>query len=48
MNMHKKNGVSLTKVTHAGWFYTTLTARAHGALLTGTKALGGWNESESF
>jgi hypothetical protein len=46
--MHKKNDVDITKKTHAGRHYAALTARAHGASTSGTKALGGWNESGSF
>ena len=46
--MHKKNDVDITKKTHAGQHYAALTARAHGASTSGTKALGGWNESGSF
>jgi len=46
--MHKKNNIDITKKTHAGRHYAALTARAHGASTSGTKALGGWNESGSF
>jgi hypothetical protein len=46
--MHKKNDVDITKKTHVGRHYVTLTAHAHGASMSGTKALGGWNESGSF
>ena len=46
--MHKKNNIDITKKTHAGHHYAALTARAHGASTSGTKALGGWNESSSF
>jgi hypothetical protein len=46
--MHKKNDVDIAKKTHAGHHYAALTARAHGASTSGTKALGGWNESGSF
>ena len=46
--MHKKNNIDITKKTHAGRHYAALTARAHGASMSGTKALGGWNESGSF
>jgi hypothetical protein len=46
--MHKKNNVDITKKTHAGRHYAAHTARAHGASASGTKALGGWNESGSF
>jgi hypothetical protein len=42
--MHKKNDVDITKKTHAGRHYAALTVRAP----SGTKALGGWNESGSF
>ncbi|KAN0080020.1 hypothetical protein V8E55_009586 [Tylopilus felleus] len=46
--MHKKNNIDITKKTHAARHYAALTARAHGASTSGTKALGGWNESGSF
>ncbi|KAG6370583.1 hypothetical protein JVT61DRAFT_11380 [Boletus reticuloceps] len=45
--MHKNN-VDITKKTHAGHHYTALTAHAHGTSTSGTKVLGGWNESGSF
>ena len=46
--MHVKNNVSITKSTHAGRPFAAQTARAHGASIDGTKALGGWSESGSF
>ena len=46
--MHKKNNVNITKKTHAGHHYAALTACAHGASMSSTKALGGWNESGLF
>lgn len=46
--IHIKNDICITKVTHAGRCYAAQNARAHGASITGTKALGGWNESGSF
>jgi len=46
--MHAKNGVFITKVTHAAWPFATSTACAHGATVSGTKALGGWNDSGSY
>ena len=46
--MQKKNNIDITKKTHAGRHYAAQTARAHGASTSGTKALGGWNESRSF
>ena len=46
--MHKKNNIDIMKKTHAGRHYAAQTARAHGASMSGTKALGGWNESRSF
>lgn len=39
--MHKKNGVDITKKIHVGHHYAALTACAHGASMSGTKALGG-------
>ena len=48
MIMHKRNNIDITKKTHAGRHYAAQTARAHGASTSGTKALGGWNESGSF
>ncbi|KAL6300579.1 hypothetical protein BKA93DRAFT_829024 [Sparassis latifolia] len=46
--IHKENEISITKVTHASRSYAAQTARAHGATVSGTKALGGWNENGSF
>jgi hypothetical protein len=46
--IHLKNSVNISKVTHAARPYAAQTARSHGASITGTKALGGWNESGSF
>ncbi|GBE82275.1 hypothetical protein SCP_0406590 [Sparassis crispa] len=46
--IHKENEISITKVTHAGRSYAAQTAQAHGATVSGTKALGGWNENGSF
>ncbi|KAN0134511.1 hypothetical protein V8E53_007657 [Lactarius tabidus] len=46
--IHIRNDVSITKSTHTGWPYAAQTARAHGASVSGTKALGGWSESGSF
>jgi hypothetical protein len=46
--IHIKNNVSITKSTHAGRPFAAQTARAHGASVDGTKALGGWSESRSF
>jgi len=46
--MHAKNDIFITKVTHAARPYAAQTARAHGATVSGTKALGGWNESGSY
>ena len=49
MNLiHIQNDVSITKSTHAGRPFAAQTARAHGASVSGTKALGGWSESGSF
>ena len=46
--MHSANGIEITKSTHAGRCYGAMNSRAHGATVSGTKALGGWNESGSF
>ena len=46
--IHIRNDVSITKSTHAGRPFAAQTARAHGASVSGTKALGGWSESGSF
>ena len=46
--IHLRNDVSITKSTHAGRPFAAQTARAHGASVSGTKALGGWSESGSF
>jgi hypothetical protein len=43
--MHTGNDIFITKVTHAAWPFAAQTARAHGATVSGTKALGGWNDS---
>jgi hypothetical protein len=47
-DIHAAVGISLSKVTHATRSYTAQTARAHGASVDGTKALGGWSEDGSF
>jgi len=46
--MHMKNNIDITKKTHAGRHYAAQTARAHGASVNGTKALGGWSDNGSF
>jgi hypothetical protein len=46
--IHSKNGVMLSKVTHAARPYTAKTARENGASVEGTKALGGWSDGGSF
>src|ERR1700690_4419900 len=46
--IHENNNVSLTKVTHAVRPYAAQNARSHGASMSGTKALSGWNDSGSF
>jgi hypothetical protein len=46
--MHMKNNIDITKKTHAGCHYAAQTARAHGASVNGTKALGGWSDNGSF
>ncbi|KAK6974833.1 hypothetical protein R3P38DRAFT_3479541 [Favolaschia claudopus] len=46
--IYAKNGVNISKVTHAGREYSVKTAREYGATVHGAKALGGWSESGSF
>jgi hypothetical protein len=46
--MNLANNICITKVTHAGRPLAAQTARAHGATVTDTKALGGWQETGSF
>lgn len=46
--MNLANNIAITKVTHAGRPLAAQTARAHGATVTDTKALGGWQETGSF
>ena len=46
--MHGKNNIFISKVTHAARPFAAQTARAHGATVSGTKALGGWNDSGSY
>lgn len=46
--IHVRNKISITKATHAGRPFAAQTARAHGASVDGTKALGGWSEQGSF
>ena len=46
--MHSANGIEIMKSTHTGCCYSAMNSRAHGATVSGTKALGGWNESGSF
>ncbi|KAK7049043.1 hypothetical protein R3P38DRAFT_3345932 [Favolaschia claudopus] len=47
-NLHEKNNVSISKVTHAGRGYTAKTARENGASSAEVKALGGWSDSGSY
>lgn len=46
--IHLHNNINISKVTHAARPYAAQTARSHGATVSGTKALGGWNDSGSF
>ncbi|GBE80419.1 hypothetical protein SCP_0301340 [Sparassis crispa] len=46
--IHEENNISITKVTHAGRAYAAQTVCAHGATVSGTKVLGGWNKNGSF
>ncbi|KAK7048472.1 hypothetical protein R3P38DRAFT_2687704 [Favolaschia claudopus] len=47
-NLHEKNNVTISKVTHAGRGYTAKTARENGASSDEVKALGGWSDSGSY
>ncbi|KAK7024129.1 hypothetical protein R3P38DRAFT_3270510 [Favolaschia claudopus] len=47
-NLHAKNNVAISKVTHAGRGYTAKTARENGASSAEVKALGGWSDSGSY
>jgi hypothetical protein len=46
--IHSHNNVNISKVTHAARPFAAQTARSHGATASGTKALGGWNDSGAF
>ncbi|CAK5262885.1 unnamed protein product [Mycena citricolor] len=46
--MHQANDISITKVTHGARPFAAQTARAHGATVSDTKAMGGWNDNGSF
>lgn len=46
--IHKANNIDITKNTHAGRPYAAQSMRANGASVTGTKAVGGWNQGGSF
>ncbi len=46
--LHIKNDISITKATHAARHFAAQTARAHGASVTGTKALGRWSETDAM
>jgi hypothetical protein len=46
--IHTKNNIYIMKVMHMGRCFAAQNARAHGATVNGTKALGGWNESGAF
>ena len=46
--MHMKTDISITKATHAACHFAAQTARAHGASVTGTKALGRWSETDAM
>ena len=47
-NAHKQNGICMSKATHGGRVTSALMARANGASITETKALGGWNDGGSY
>ena len=46
--MHSASSIEITKSTHAGRCYGAMNLCAHGATVSGTKALGGWNKSDLF
>lgn len=46
--MHKANGISISKVTHAGRVYAVQNACTNGASKSGTKALGGCSKNGAF
>jgi hypothetical protein len=46
--MHVKNDVCITKATHATQHFAAQTARAYGASVTSTKALGRWSETDAM
>lgn len=46
--MHEANNIHLSASTHATRRFAALTARAFGASIEDTKAMGGWSDSGSF
>lgn len=46
--MHNANKIDISKNTHAGRPFAAQNMRANGASVTGTKAVGGWNQGGSF
>jgi hypothetical protein len=46
--IHVKNGICITKATHATRHFAAQTARAHSASVTSTKALGRWSETDAM
>ncbi|KAF7372566.1 hypothetical protein MVEN_00119200 [Mycena venus] len=46
--IYEKNGVNISKVTHAGREFSVKTAREYEATIDGAKVLGSWSDSGSF
>ena len=46
--MHIKNDICMTKATHTTWHFAAQTARAYGASVSSTKALGHWLETDAM
>jgi hypothetical protein len=46
--IYERNGVNISKVTHAGREFSVKTAREYGASVDGAKVFGGWSDSGSF
>ncbi|PPQ70700.1 hypothetical protein CVT25_010617 [Psilocybe cyanescens] len=47
-NMHNRNDVSVSAVTHAARFYTADKASSYGALKLDVKALGNWKTGDAY
>jgi len=46
--MHKKNNISISKVTHAGRGFSVINARAHRASADDARTLGRWSTGEPY